>query len=292
MQQLNQYLRCLEENIMNEAILTTKNNVEVSTAKILTGLGKTWFLVAFIGQIIFALYISSFYGLSAIKGDFEIWNSVLPQGYIPGDTIGNIVVALHVLFAAVITLCGPLQLLPQIRKHTPKFHRVNGRIYALTALIMALGGLHMIITREAIGAPITHVSIAINALLIILFVVQTVRFAIAKKINIHNRWAIRLFLAVSGVWFYRVGLMLWMTIHGKPVGFDMATFSGPFLTFLSFSSYLLPLFVFELYQYVKARNNTIGNTIMSAGMILLTLGMAVGIFAATMGMWLPRIMSV
>jgi len=277
---------------MNEAVLTNTSNINISVDKTLKGVGQFWFLVAFIGQFIFAFYITTFYGVSAIKGNFEMWNSVLPSGYIPGDTIGNIAVAMHVLFAAIITLCGPLQLIPQIRNRMPKFHRFNGRLYMITAFIMALGGLYMMITRGAVGAFITHISLAINALLIVIFVIQTVRFAIARKINIHRRWAIRLFLVVSGVWFYRVGLMLWLFIHGGPVGFDMETFSGPFLTFLSFSTYLLPLFVFELYSFAKEKSNTTVKIAMSVGLFILSCAMAVGIFVAAMGMWLPRILNV
>jgi len=276
---------------MNEIALSNNSKFDISTSKLLTGVGKTWFFVAFIGQLFFAVYISAFYGISTIKGDFELWNKVLPNGYVPGDTFGNFMVGLHVLFAILITVCGPLQLTPKIRTSFPKFHRVNGRIYLLTALIMSVGGLYMVITRGTVGAPITHVSIGINAILIMIFAYQTVRFAIARKINVHNLWAIRLFLVVSGVWFYRVGLMLWMTIHQAPVGFDMESFTGPFLTFLSFSSYLLPLLVFELYRWIKTKNHVFSNVFMSICMIVITLGMAIGILAAGMGMWLPRIVN-
>ena len=277
---------------MNEAILTNTRYLNISADKTLMTVGQLWFLVAFVGQFIFAFYIITFYGTSAITGNFELWNSVFPRGYVAGDIVGNIAVALHVMFAAIITLCGPLQLLPQVRNRFPKFHRINGRVYMMAAFIMALGGLFMMLTRGAVGAFITHVSLAINALLILVFVVQTVRYAIARKIKIHRRWAIRLFLVVSGVWFYRIGLMLWMFIHGGPVGFDMATFSGPFLTFLSFSTYLLPLFVFELYLWAKEKSGTFGKVAMTTGLLILTGAMAVGIFIAAMGMWLPRIVNV
>ena len=72
----------------------------------------------------------------------------------------------------------------------------------------------------------------------------------------------------------------------------MATFSGPFLTFLSFSTYLLPLFVFELYLLVKEKSSTFGKLAMTTGLLILTAAMAVGIFIAAMGMWLPRILNV
>ena len=37
---------------------------------------------------------------------------------------------------------------------------------------------------------------------------------------------------MNGVWFFWLGLLLWLMIHQQPVGFDPKTFTGPFLTFL------------------------------------------------------------
>jgi hypothetical protein len=55
---------------------------------------------------------------------------------------------------------------------------------------------------------------------------------------------------------------------------------------LSFASYLVPLGVYELYR--RARRGTAPvQTAMAAGLLALTLVMAVGIFGATMMMWLP-----
>ena len=50
----------------------------------------------------------------------------------------------------------------------------------------------------------------------------------------------------SGVWFFRVGLMLWVVVNQGPAGFDTETFRGPFLTFLSLAQSLLPLAILEL----------------------------------------------
>ena len=101
--------------------------------------------------------------------------------------------------------------------------------------------------------------------------------------------ALRLFLVVSGVWFFRIGLMLWIVVNRGPAGFDPVTFSGPFLTILSFAQYLLPLAVLEL--YFRAQRSTMAgvHVSMAAGLTVLTLVTAGGIAAATMLMWLPRL---
>src|SRR5712692_3482720 len=77
---------------------------------------RFWFLVAVVGLWIFVVYVVAFYGGSAIQGDLEAWNRALPNGYVPGDTIGNFVVAIHLFLAVIIIVGGPLQLIPRIRR--------------------------------------------------------------------------------------------------------------------------------------------------------------------------------
>lgn len=248
-----------------------------------------WFLIAVTGQLIFATYVAGFYGRATLQGDLAIWNKVMPHGYVPGDALGNLAVGLHLFFALLITVGGALQLTPQVRAYAPAFHRWNGRVYIVTAFAISLVGLFMVWTRGTVGGQLQHVAISLNAILIMAFAAMALRTARARKFGDHRRWALRLFLASSGVWFFRVGLMLWLVIHRAPVGFDPKTFQGPFLTFLSFAQYLLPLAVLQLYLHAQERGGPAGRYAMAALLVVLTLGMAGGIAAAALGMWLPRL---
>ena len=248
---------------------------------------QAWFSIAILGQFIFVYYVAVFYGGNALEGNLEAWNKVLPHGYIPGDTIGNIAVAMHLFLAIVIIVGGALQFIPWIRKNFPVFHRWNGRVYVITAIVLSIGGIHMVVTRGVVGDG--SVSITINALLIMLCAGMAWRDAMVRKFKTHRQWAIRLFLVVSGVWFFRIGLMFWLMLNQGPVGFDPKTFTGPFLTFLQYAQYLLPLFIAEIYFRVEASRSAKGHLIMSASMWVFALATGFGIFAATMGMWIPRL---
>lgn len=248
-----------------------------------------WFLVAVAGQWIFAFYVTTFYGSSALVGEFASWNEVLPHGYVTGEPIGNLAVAVHLLLAVVIIVGGPLQLIPQVRTYARHFHRWNGRLYILIAFMISLSGLYMVWTRGAVGGFIGHISISINAILIMLCAAMALYYALAHKFKIHRYWTLRLFMVVNGVWFFRVGLMFWLLINKGPVGFDPETFQGPFLTFLGFAQYLLPLTVLEFYLRAKEHGGTPAKIAMAACLLVLTFVMGIGIFAATMGMWFPRI---
>jgi hypothetical protein len=248
-----------------------------------------WLVVTAIGQLIFVAYIASFYGGTAMQGNFAAWNKVLPHGHVPGDAMGNAALMGHMLFAAIITLGGLLQLMPQVRTGAPRFHRWNGRVYVLTAVAASLTGLYMVWLRGSVDNVLQSVGISINALLVIACGAMTVRHALARRLAVHRRWALRLFLVVSGVWFFRVGLMFWIVVNGGPVGFDPTTFRGPALDAITFAQFLLPLAVFELYLRAQDSTGAAGRIAMAAGLVLLTVAMGVGIFVAAMAMWLPRI---
>jgi Predicted membrane protein (DUF2306) len=250
----------------------------------------SWYVVTVLGQLLFVVYVAGFYGRSALEGRPEDWNKVLPHGYTPGDTLGNLVLGAHLAFAVVITLGGALQLLPQLRRHMPQFHRWNGRVYLASALIMSLGGLTMMFTRKGVGDFLQYIGIGLNAVLILVFAGLALYHVRARRYDEHRRWALRLFLAVSGVWFFRIGLMAWIAVNQGPVGFDPKTFTGPFLAFLSFAQYLLPLALLQLYFLARRSRYAHAQLAMAAGLGLATLVTAGGSVAAAMFMWMPRLL--
>jgi len=263
---------------------------------------RLWFAVAVTGQLVFAITAAAYYGGAALRGDAAAWNRFMPHGYVPGHTVGNAAVAVHLFLGVLIILGGAIQLVPQVREHAPSFHRWNGRIYVLAACTVSIAALHMIWIRGAVGNMAQRVGISLNALLIILCAVLVVRYALVHRFTVHRRWALRLFLAVSGVWFFRVGLMLWVFLDRGPARFDPRAFQAqwaansggspelvPFITVLSFAQYLLPLAVLELYLRTQDRAGAKGRLVMAATLLVLTVAMAIGVFAATIGMWLPRL---
>jgi hypothetical protein len=241
-----------------------------------------------LGQLIFAMHIAGFYGRPALAGRPELWNKILPHGYVSGEPFLNLVLGVHLLFAAVITVGGLLQLVPIIRSKAPGFHRWTGRTYLVAAALMAVDGLILLWVRGAVGDFSQHIAISFNALLILYCAAMAGRYALARRIDLHRRWALRLFLAVSGVWFFRVGLMFWIIVNQGPVGFDENTFTGPALTILGVVAYLLPQGVVQLYFRAQQGEGSHMRYAVAGGLTLLTLMIAVGVVAATAILWLPN----
>lgn len=248
----------------------------------------SWLAMAVIGQLMFAAYVLAFYGRAAANGQWEHWRNVTPRGYVPGEPLGNLLFGAHLVFTVVVVLSGLIQLVPALRQRAPMLHRWNGRLYLLSALVLAIGGIVMLTMRGTVGGLWQQVGTATNGVVIAICAALAWHHARARRIAVHRRWALRLFLAVSGVWFFRIGLMAWLLLHQAPVGFDPKTFSGPFLTLLSFAQFVLPLLVLELVFRAQASARPglrIGTSVLLFALALLT---AVGIVGASMAMWLPH----
>lgn len=272
-----------------ETTMTTPASIK--SVKLLESSAKTWFCVATIGQWLFGFYVIAFYHTSTLNADFERWNRVLPKGYVAGDWVGNLSVAIHVLLGGIIILGGPIQFIPLIQKRFKEFHKWFGRIYVTTVIIIGLVGLIMVWVRGSVGDLFMHISISISAVYLILFAVLTIKNAIAKKLKIHRKMALRLFMIANGGWFFRIGVMGWILINGKPVGFNTQTFSGPALWIISVLSYSLPaaLIILELYFQAQERKKKVLVMVTTGIIIFAILITLIGIFAAAIMAWIPRI---
>jgi hypothetical protein len=254
----------------------------------LKGAAALWFIIAFAGMMTFAVYIAIFYAGTALDGRWDEWNKRLITGLIEGDIAGNAALVAHLVLAAVITFCGPLQFVPAIRKHAIGFHRWNGRIYITTALVISLGAIYMIATRGAGG--FNAIAIQINALLIMACAAMTLRAVLRRNIPAHHRWALRTFLLVSGVWFLRVGyVFLGVLFQGRPPGVS-DNLDGPTDFALAYISFFAPLLVLQLYFWAKDSPAAVPKWTMSVVLAAISLVTAVGVVGNTFGSWMPKIM--
>jgi len=250
---------------------------------------RFWFAVAVIGQLVFASAVASFYGLSALRGDFYGWSRFITHGYVPGDRMGNFAVAAHIFSAVIVMLGGAVQLIPQIRGRFPVFHRWNGRIYLLTAVTLSMAGLYMIWIRGSVGDLSQHLGSTLNAIVVWACAAVALRYALTRDFKTHRRWALRLFLVASSSWFYRLTFFLWLLVFKGPFGFDPAKFTGPFPTVMSFAQYLFPLAVLEIYLRAQERPGVLRRMATAGVLFVLTLAMAAGIFAVTMAISVPQV---
>jgi len=252
--------------------------------RILHGSVVFWFLVVVAGQLIFAAYIAALYGGATVSGDMQGWNQLMRHGIIDGDPTGNAMIVIHVTLAFTITLGGLAQLTPQIRNRWPTFHRYNGRVYLLTAVVISLVGLILTWTRSGVGAG--EMATSLNGVLILAVAAFTVYYAVTRQIATHQRWAVRLFLFVSGVWFLRLMVFGWIGLHQAPLWLG-DNLDGPAAVVFNFAATLLPVAIYEVYLRVEDKAGPTGRLVMGLALSALTLVMAAAIGMTTLILWWP-----
>ena len=239
-----------------------------------------WLLVALIGQWAFFYYIIAFYGASTLAGEFETWNRLEPlsghASFRPGETLGNTAFGAHALGAGVVAFGGALQLLPFVRKRWPRFHRWNGRVFLFTVTALALSGFYLTFTRRPPDG-FNDRATPVNGVLILGFAALALRFALARNIATHQRWAMRLYLVSNAQWFTRVGVFAYFVI-ASAVGHG-PIFRDPFFPFWALGCVLVPLGVLQLYFLAQDRGGPVSRLAMSAGLVGLTLAMGAGMVA-------------
>ncbi len=212
------------------------------------------------------------------------------HGFIDGDLLGNAAVLVHIVLACVISFCGPLQLIPQLRAKFPVFHRWNGRAYIITSLVISVAAIYSIWSREAvIGGVIGQIGTSLDGVLIILCAIMAVRFAMARQLKGHRRWALRLFIVVAGVWFFRVIRGFWIFINDGTSPGTNGSLTGPFDLILNFAGYLFPLLMLEIYFRIKANGAPAAQYTLASVIFILTGAMGIGIYSAGHIFWLPNI---
>lgn len=245
-----------------------------------------WYTPVLIGQWIFAAYIFYAYGWPLIAGDPAAMNAHMSQAYVPGRNMGNISVFAHLALGIIIHVLGPLQLVPSVRNRFPRFHRWSGRAFVLSVIIVVAAGGVMLVVRE-IGAWTLRAGFIVQGALILWFAWQAVRFARRKVFNLHMRWATRLFLAASAVWFFRVLILVWFVLTGG-IGIDQSNGTGPFIDLMSALQFL-PLVIYELYWRVKAKSSHRARYAFAIFLWIAAALISVGVVLATIGVWFPII---
>ncbi len=240
-------------------------------------------------SMLFGLYILAFYAAALYEGDMERWNGVLPRLYETQTTSANAGIGLHFAAGGIILILGAIQLMEGIRDRFPAFHRWTGRLYVVSCLFAAVGGLVFILIKGTIGGTVMDIGFGLYGLLMFIAAVQTWRHALAGNFEIHRAWGLRLFALAIGSWLYRMDYGFWLLFKG---GGHTNTFSGPFDHVMAFFFYLPNLVITELFLRGKGKNAGSGlRYAASAGLILATLFLLTGTYFFTRYYWGPAILS-
>jgi hypothetical protein len=209
--------------------------------------------VVWISSAIFGAYILAYYGGAIPAGTMEQWNASLPALYEPHTPVASFGMGLHFFAGATLLLLGPIQLIGAVRRKAPAVHHWIGRLYALAAVSAGVGGLIFISLKGTVGGVMMNVAFAAYGALMVLAAVQTVRHAMARRIDVHRAWAIRLFALAIGSWLYRIGYGLFFAIGGAENPGHTTDFTGWYDHIMNWAFFVPPLIVAEM--FIRARRS-------------------------------------
>ncbi|WP_240615523.1 DUF2306 domain-containing protein [Alteromonas facilis] len=261
----------------------------MSAPKVTAQLMKVWVGFIWLGQWMFAAYIFYQFAQPAVLGTIGAEHfSHMIKGHVENDTIGNGILLGHVLPVLLLSATGIMQLIPAIRSRFPTFHRWNGRVFLTLGLLGALSGLYLTWGRGGRLSDIGALGVTLNGLLIPVAIALAWHFALKRDFRAHRRWAVHAFILVNGVWAMRLLLMGWFMLNQGPNG-NNSTMDGPMDMTLSFASYLLPMAIAELYFAIERTKKQVLRLFANTALLITVLITILGVSAASMMMWLPRI---
>lgn len=210
-------------------------------------------LSSWISGILFVLFILEFYLLADTLEKVQAWNGILPQLYTPTQPAAMTGMIGHFFTGSLLLIFGPIQFSSAIRKNYTAFHRWVGLTYTGAGFVTGLGGLIFMLILGAAGGITMLIGFGIYGVLMMVTSVQTVRYAILRKFDLHRAWAVRLYALALGSWLYRMGYGLAFQSTGtKGMGIN---YDGPLDYFMDFAFFVIPLLIAEV--VIKGRSSSV-----------------------------------
>ena len=121
-------------------------------------------------------------------------------------------IATHTLFGPAALLLGLVNLTPALRNRRWFAHRLFGRSYVISALMLAAAGLAL--SRHAGGGLVARVGFALLALTTFSTTLVAYRHIRHGNIRAHREWMLRSYACIFGAVTLRIWLPLLMTMNG------------------------------------------------------------------------------
>jgi hypothetical protein len=271
------------------SFLEEKNSMVIDLSKSLQRALQVLTIVSWVSAVLFGLYILGFYLFSFLVGNYENWNlGTLPGLYDRNNTKSTFGMGLHFAAGGLILVLGAIQLIEPLRIKYPAWHRWIGRIYVLSCLATAIGGIGFILFKGTVGGVFMDVGFGIYGLLMFISAVLTWKYAAARNLVKHREWALRLFILAIGSWLYRIETGI-LRLFFENLG-HTSNFQGPIDIVMDFFFYVPNLILLEI--YLKGKVN-ITNSTLNILLISLVWGCSILIALATYYFlrysWIPNL---
>ncbi|MEX6689182.1 DUF2306 domain-containing protein [Danxiaibacter flavus] len=258
------------------------------SARFLYGTGLLLVSTVWVSAGLFGLYILAFYAAALYNGHLAKWNQILPGLYQENASAATTGIGLHFAMGGIILVLGSIQLISKIRNRWPAFHRWAGRVYITACIFAAIGGLIFIAAKGTIGGPVMNTGFALYGVLMLLAAIEAWLHGVARRIEMHRAWAIRLYALAIGSWLYRMDYGFWLLL-ADGAG-HLKNFRGPFDYTMAFFFYLPNLLVAEIFiRNRRSISAPVLNIVSAFALLLMTAFLILGTYYFTKFYWGPAI---
>lgn len=243
-----------------------------------------------ISAALFGLYILAFYAAALYDGDMTRWNKTLPNLYQENSLSATSGIGIHFAAGGTLLLLGSIQLIDRVRVNFPSVHRFLGKVYIVSSLLAAVGGLLFIFTRGTVGGLMMDIGFSFYGILMGSAAILTYLHAVKGRFVKHSAWALRLYALAIGSWIYRMDYGFWTILTGG-LGRG-ADFSGPFDRVMDFFFYVPNLLVAELFIRVNRYKSSVFIKLLASLVLFAAIGfILLGTYYVTLRSWGPAIIN-
>lgn len=169
------------------------------------------------------VYILVFIALASVARRILAMNNLIPN-FSPGGgppfdagfAKHPVIMYIHMLPGVLFMILGPLQFMPAIREKHIRFHRLNGRVYLVSACLVGLSALSLPFIVRPIGGVNEAAATTLFALVFLASLSKAFYHILRREIALHREWMIRAFSIGLAIGTIRPIIGLFFALSGQP----------------------------------------------------------------------------
>lgn len=144
----------------------------------------------------------------------------IPSGTYPEDTARLVAAPVsffaHVLAGVAFGITGPLQFVRAVRHRFGALHRISGRIFVLSGVIVGFSGLSVLAQVASIRAPMVDIARGLFGLVLLIALAMAMVAVHKRDFVRHRAWAIRAYAVGMGLGTVALVFIPLYIVTGQP----------------------------------------------------------------------------
>jgi uncharacterized membrane protein len=132
-----------------------------------------------------------------------------------------LLISFHIIPGLLFLVLGPLQFMGSIRARWPKAHRISGRIFIVSGLLMAVSAIMINIVFPPFGGLFKSIAVYVFSTAQIVTLMIALKAVLRRNIARHRAWMIRAFAIGLAISTMRIFFIPAYLLYGVPSDFTV-----------------------------------------------------------------------